>query len=380
MHKAILILIVICFGKFAGFSQVRITLSVSRLPEIQAGEKLFVAGSFNAWNPQDIAYQLSNQGNSFKVTISVPPNTKIDFKFTRGSWASVECSAYGSDLPNRTIPALTSDTLVSCEIMGWKDQWIPGLAMHTASKQVKFIDSAFTITELKRQHLISLYLPKQYDLSSERYPVIYMLDGQNLFDAYGTFAGEWEVDETLDSLLEKGIPGVIIVAIHTDQHRMCEYSPFVFKYCEKPEAAALLHFITQSLKPYIDGHYRTKKEKESTGIAGSSLGGLFAYYAWLNKPEVFGNAGIFSPSFWIGTAELEQQTDKLAYLQNGKAFFYMGEKEDGDDLGKMKSIADRFAKNSKAKVNRIIDPNGAHNETYWKKWFAEFYLWIIRRN
>jgi predicted alpha/beta superfamily hydrolase len=78
----------------------------------------------------------------------------------------------------------------------------------------------------------------------------------------------------------------------------------------------LLHFITQSLKPYIDGHYRTKKEKESTGIAGSSLGGLFAYYAWLNKPEVFGNAGIFSPSFWIGTAELEQQTDKLAYLQN----------------------------------------------------------------
>jgi predicted alpha/beta superfamily hydrolase len=207
-----------------------------------------------------------------------------------------------------------------------------------------------------------------------------MLDGQNLFDAYGTFAGEWEVDETLDSLLEKGIPGVIIVAIHTDQHRMCEYSPFVFKYCEKPEAAALLHFITQSLKPYIDGHYRTKKEKESTGIAGSSLGGLFAYHAWLNKPEVFGNAGIFSPSFWIGTAELEQQTDQLAYLQNGKAFFYMGEKEDGDDLGKMKSIADRFAKNSKAKVNRIIDPNGAHNETYWKKWFAEFYLWIIRRN
>jgi predicted alpha/beta superfamily hydrolase len=378
MAKTFLLFILICIGEFSGFSQVHVTLSVSKLPEINQGENIFVAGNFNGWNPQDLAYKLLKKDNSYSVTISIPANTKMEFKFTRGSWASVECSAYGSDLPNRSYQLHSSDTVFSCEIMGWKDQWISGLALHTASKQVKFIDSAFTITELKRQRLITLYLPKNYESTTERYPVIYMLDGQNLFDAYGTFAGEWQVDETLDSLLEKGIPGVIIVAIHTDQHRLCEYSPFVFKYCEKPEAEALLQFITQSLKPYIDGHYRTKKEKESTGIAGSSLGGLFAYYAWLNKPEIFGNAGVFSPSFWIGTADLEQQTDRKGPLQLGKAFFYMGEKEDDDDLDKMKSIEERLTKVSKARVSRIIDPNGEHNETYWKKWFAEFYLWIRR--
>jgi len=130
------------------------------------------------------------------------------------------------------------------------------------------------------------------------------------------------------------------------------------------------------LKPFIDKKYRTLTSKENTIIAGSSMGGLIAYYAALKYPGVFGKAGIFSPAFWTAN-EIEQLTDSVGNQVKGKFFFYMGEKEGEKYVSDMVRIQEKIGKKSTAMIYSLIDSAGLHNEQSWKKWFAEFYNWII---
>jgi predicted alpha/beta superfamily hydrolase len=142
-----------------------------------------------------------------------------------------------------------------------------------------------------------------------------------------------------------------------------------------PEGDEYLKFITSTLKPFIDKHYRTLSLKENTTIAGSSMGGLISYYALLKYPKVFGNAGIFSPAFWTANG-INDLTDSAGSKLNGKLFFYMGDAEGEEDVNRMNKIIDKIGKTSPAMICSVIDPEGRHNEQAWRKWFVEFYKWI----
>jgi alpha-glucosidase len=202
-----------------------------------------------------------------------------------------------------------------------------------------------------------------------------MHDGQNLFDESQAGFGEWGIDETLDSLASAGKPMAIVIGIENGPKRMNEYKPYFFARAGDGEGDAYMDFIINDLKPAVDKRYRTLKTKENTIIAGSSMGGLISYYAALKYDNVFGRAGVFSPAFWTAP-EILSLTDSLAPKAKGMYFFYMGVLEGEEMMRKMDDVTASLGRSSSALIYNISDPAGNHNESAWRKWFAEFYLWI----
>ncbi len=246
-------------------------------------------------------------------------------------------------------------------------------AQSTASVNV----SSFSLysPQLDTERKIWLYLPADYQKDSKKkYPVIYMHDAQNLFDKSTSFAGEWRVDETLDSLKAE----VIVVGIeHGGDRRMNELTPFANEKYGGGDAAIYLEFIAGTLKPYIDENYRTKTDRKDTSIAGSSLGGLVSFYALLDYPDTFGKAVVFSPSFWFSKEmyTYAEQAEKI----DAKIYFMAGDSEDENmvpDLDRMYNLVSGKVKNKKYLYKKVI-PGGRHNEALWAKEFPQAFLWVM---
>lgn len=149
---------------------------------------------------------------------------------------------------------------------------------------------------------LTVFLPPGYDDQTEhRYPVLYMHDGQNLFDPQKAFGGEpWRVDRTAAALVEAGrIQPMIIVGInHTEANRLTEYTPTHDRKRGGGGADAYGRLLIDEIKPLIDAKYRTSPDPAQAGLAGSSLGGLVSLYLTLKHPEAFGLAAAMSPSVW----------------------------------------------------------------------------------
>lgn len=245
----------------------------------------------------------------------------------------------------------------------------------TASKQI----STFTIAapQLKITKKIWVYLPKNYSTSTRKYPVIYMHDAQNLFDAATSFAGEWNVDETLDSISAQ----VIVIGIeHGGDKRIEELTPFKNTKYGGGKADAYLDFIVATLKPKIDATYRTKTNSKNTAIIGSSLGGLVSFYAALKYPKVFGKVGCFSPAFWFNRIELNELLAKTKDFKT-KIYFLCGDNEsDTDVMPDMKNI-EHWVSTKRCdclKLNKeVIVKGGQHNEKLWREHFKKAYLWLF---
>lgn len=245
----------------------------------------------------------------------------------------------------------------------------------TASKQV----STFTIEapQLKANRKIWLYLPKNYETSTKKYPVIYMHDAQNLFDAKTSFAGEWNVDEKLDSLNAQ----VIVVGIENGgDKRLEELTPYKNEKYGGGNADHYLEFIVNTLKPEIDKKYRTKSSAKNTTIMGSSLGGLTSFYAVLKYPDVFGKAGVFSPSFWINRKHINEYMSSSKKLK-AKIYFLCGDSEGDDDdmvndLNHMELLLNTNRCYCLHLNKKVIVKGGHHNEKLWRDGFTEAFLWL----
>ncbi|MBN8565986.1 MAG: alpha/beta hydrolase [Flavobacteriales bacterium] len=219
-----------------------------------------------------------------------------------------------------------------------------------------------------------IYLPLNYEKSNKKYPVVYMHDAQNLFDAKTSYAGEWNVDETLDSLKAN----VIVIGIeHGNAKRLEELTPYAHEKHGGGKADAYLDFIINTLKPHVDKTYRTKTNAKHTTIFGSSLGGLISYYAILKHPETFGKAGIFSPSFWF-TDDIYTLTEKTNKIK-AKLYFMCGDNESKDmvtDFTKMTNLAEqRIYK--KSNLKQVIIKGGKHNEKLWREHFGDAMKWLL---
>ncbi|MGV3524866.1 MAG: alpha/beta hydrolase [Candidatus Sericytochromatia bacterium] len=158
---------------------------------------------------------------------------------------------------------------------------------------------------LEAERDIMIYLPPSYKENAElSYPVLYMQDGNNLFDAAEAGMGvEWQVDEHMESLVAQGaIEEALIVGIYNTADRDFEYTWNTMRNedgeFEGGGGPRYARFLVEELKPFIDETYRTRPERESTCVAGSSLGGLISFYLALYYPDVFSRVGIVSPSLW----------------------------------------------------------------------------------
>jgi metallo-beta-lactamase class B len=345
-------------------------------------DDIYVAGNFNSWNPADEKFKLKPfAGGRKSIVIKDLPAGNYAFKFTRGSFDKVECTADGRNIEDRQIE-VSADASIDCTVAGWKDDYPDKPKPYTASPQVKIMDTAFGMPQLNRKRRIWVYLPKGYASVGRAYPVLYMQDGQNLFNEQTAYASEWGVDECLDSIQKITGKECIVVGIDNGgDKRMSEYTPYNFaagKTNVTAEGKAYADFLVQTLKPYIDGKYRTKKGPESTFIAGSSMGALISLYTMEQYSDVFGAAGIFSPSLWV-SPNVFTDAAQLATKNNVRFYLYAGGRESNTMVADVKKLATILTqKNVNYQVTTSINPQAEHNEKAWKREFVAFCKWLLQ--
>ncbi len=231
---------------------------------------------------------------------------------------------------------------------------------------------------------IWIYLPPGYENGDKYYPVLYMHDGQNLFDEKTSFAGQWEVGLSLDRLVREGkTEGAIVVGIDNGgDQRESEYAPWAGCSTKTPKGGSYTDFIVHSLKPFIDYNYRTLPDRANTGIAGSSSGGNISFYALMRYPETFGKAMLFSPALWCQQEE-NRNFLKTADLKRGVRVYMdvgtnEGEGNEPEDyVRETKHIYSELQKMDGVAVKLVVDEGGQHNEKYWAKRFPEAFLWTF---
>lgn len=246
--------------------------------------------------------------------------------------------------------------------------------------KIELVSEEFMIPQLNKTRKIYALLPPDYDETDQRYPVLYLQDAQNLFENRGPF-GSWNIDMHLSKLYKEGMGNVIIVAIdHGGKERIQEYSPYHHRQFGQGQGKHYAHFIIHSLKPHIDGKYRTLPDRDHTGIGGSSMGGLISAYIGIVHPTHFSKLMIFSPSFWYSD-EIYFDAFQYAYTLPMRMFIYGGAKEsiymskhihrfkDAIGYGNFHEDINDF--------NVIINEEGEHNEQHWSEMFPNAVKWLF---
>lgn len=352
-------------------------------PNHPSAAAIYIAGSFNGWNPQNEDYKFKKDDKgTYYFDLKLDAGT-YEYKITRGGWDKVECKKNGAGIENRKM-TIAASVSIPLDIEEWQDRFGAPVRISTANKNVKIIDTAFLIPQLNRVRRVWIYLPENYSASTNRYPVLYMHDGQNVFDDATSFSGEWGVDECIDSMKNKAI----VVAIDNGAgKRINEYCPYDFSLktlglsnadtLNKGEGDQYVDFIANTLKPFIDKNYNTLTDKDNTFIAGSSMGGIISLYAILKYPKVFGSAGIFSPAFWVGPKIFDDIKAKGRDVQ-AKIYFYAGGQEGETMVPLAQKAFDEMSKISQSRMVIEINENGKHNEQRWRIAFPAFYEWIMK--
>lgn len=378
--RAYLIAFIAFFTSTVALAQV--TFRITQVPAYTpANATLYIAGSFNGWAPGSATHALSRQPDSSWL-ITLPAGTgTIQFKFTRGSWASVEGNATGAQRPNRTFTYGNGDT-VNVSILSWEDLHTGGGGggTSTANAQVQVLTDTFYMPQLNRYRRIWLYLPPDYTTATaKRYPVIYMHDGQNLFDNLTAFAGEWQIDETLSQLHAQGNHGAIVVGINNGgSQRINEYSPWVNAQYGGGQGDEYVDFIVQTLKPWIDARYRTDSTRLGTAIGGSSMGGLISQYAAMQYQHVFSKAAVFSPSLWFSPS-VYTQISQIGKQHPMRFYVLAGALESSNMVAQATQLqTDLLAAGfSSSEVQLVIKADGQHSEWFWRREFAAAYQWLF---
>jgi predicted alpha/beta superfamily hydrolase len=364
-----------------------LTLRLYQIPgNTPLQDRIYAAGTFNNWNPSDpnAIFQSDAQG-VLTLTVSLPhAQSSVAFKFTRGSWATVECDEDGRDVHNHELLVTSNASVKALKVASWADLPVPQGG--TRSGRIELQDFSMKTMGPRK---VWIYLPPDYEYSKKSYPVLYMYDAQNLFDRRSTaFGQEWNVDESLEELyFEEQHPGLIVVGIDNSNRRGCEYNVFPedpHPYCA--DASALGHSfneaIVRELKPWVDQRYRTRPDREHTSVMGSSMGGQMALALGLSYPELVSHVFALSPSYqnhlknplpmpeWIRSFNI---VPALTVYQD------MGDAEVIRELNSSSLIANMHAVQDALKSRgfepaqneaRVI-PGGLHNEKAWSARFKD---------
>lgn len=245
----------------------------------------------------------------------------------------------------------------------------------------------------QHERTIRILLPDHYDESNKDYPVIYMHDGQNLFEDETSYSGHsWGIKETL---YELKIDDVIIVGIDNSELRLFEYAPWACVDMVKDMTKITVGgygdpyatWVTEFLKPYIDAHYRTQPDVDHTFVAGSSMGAYISVYMGQKYPEVYGGIGCFSLASWFN------EKDFLDYILNSKTslsqryFISVGRHETSNPQNT--EFSNMYIENSQ-NLKRLLHDKGIediyyietddkHHELAWRKVFKDFITYILKK-
>ncbi len=363
---------------------VNITFRVQVPTSTPSADTIYIAGNFQGWLPGDPAYALAKQSDgTHQITLNLPAGTQIQYKFTRGSWASVEKGANGEEIANRVYTPQNTATL-NLSVANWADR-NAAIAGHVES---------FTFAPFMNGRKCWVYLPPDYFTSNNRYPVLYMHDGQNLFDPATSFAGEWKVDETCESLIASGqIPPIIVVGIENNGSTRCfDYTPYSTTNLSCGGGAdALLTAIRDVLIPEVNQRYRTRTGPEYTYMAGSSLGGVLSAYAGFAYGQTFSRVAAISPSYWAQAPlynfiATTGRPSCLTHFYQDMGTIEAGSTTDANSNGiddyietlrDMKAVLEGVGFTDNLDMKSVEAAGNVHNEFYWSQRFPSILKFLI---
>jgi predicted alpha/beta superfamily hydrolase len=362
----------------------KVTFLVTRVPgETPAGDTLTLGSNVNGWDPAEPGYAFTRSTKGqYTLTLKLRPGTHVEYKLTRGGWPTVEKSADGTEKQNR-VHEVKGDATVKLEVARWADS--PGPVAETKSTATGTLETLHNVKspELGNARDVIVYLPPDYKTGDKRYPVLYMHDAQNLFDAATAFVKqEWRADEAAEALARKG-QGLIIVGIENNSERGAEYTPFpapMNGYA--PRGDAYDAFVVKTLKPMIDARFRTLPDREHTGVAGSSLGGLISLYMGLSHPDVFGFVGAFSPSFFVADFSLFRWVKARPAGAPLRVYLDTGDREHDSPafnavaVEGVEDLGEQLERQGHA-VKVVIAKGARHNEDAWAPRLPAVLEWFV---
>lgn len=244
---------------------------------------------------------------------------------------------------------------------------------------IRVIEEDYEIPQLGKHRRISALLPYDYEDSDITYPVLYMQDGQNLFNPHAPF-GDWGIDKSLAKLASQGKKDLIIIAIdHGGHERVKEYLPFRDSKLGPGDGERYVEFMLKTLKPYVDRTYRVKTDRLNTGIGGSSMGGLISLYAGLTRTQEFGKLMVFSPSLWISPM-IHQYGLHFSPSEPTYLYLYAGGNESKYHVPNVerfrKALLKERASHPNLHFNLALNEHGEHSEYYWGQEFPKAVEWL----
>lgn len=239
----------------------------------------------------------------------------------------------------------------------------------------------FSSAHLKHPRNLIVYLPPGYaELPELRYPVMYMQDGQNLVRAEDAFGGvAWAIDQTAHNLILAGeVEPLIIVGIYNTPHRVDEYTHVTAARGRMKghggKAAVYGRMLIEELKPFIDREYRTKPEREFTGLGGSSLGALVSLYLSMRHPETFSRVAALSPSAWWANNQIIRDAARLSERLPLRIWLDIGKREGPRIKHQVRALKEILLANGwqiGADLAYFEIPEARHEEAAWAARFGE---------
>jgi predicted alpha/beta superfamily hydrolase len=366
---------------------------------------IHIAGGFNNWNPGDPSFRLEAQSDmKWRIRMPQPPGGRpIEFKFTRGGWDRCEIAADMADISNRKLAPIDVSTLKAGElpkieltVEKWADmrggEKAPAgndpyrvIAATGDLRRVQVMGGAGSAKGQVRDVLV--WLPPGYDApenAAKRYPVLYLHDGQNIFEKLPNVPGEWGADETATALLkDKAIEPVIIVGVpHSGAGRIAEYSPVTVIKGVEPQGAQHIAWLVGEVKPRIERAFRVDTRRERTAVGGSSLGAVIALEAFREHPEAFGMVLAESLPLRTGQAAAWEQWLGTFEAWPDRIFLGMGGREamgpaaeagaaENKYVTAVKALNERLARAGVSEDRRmlLIVPDAEHTESAWAERF-----------
>lgn len=238
---------------------------------------------------------------------------------------------------------------------------------------------------LGRSADVLVHLPPGYDVAERTYPVVYMHDGQNLFDPRTSTGGvTWGVDRAMGHLAGRGIEAIVVAVPCSPTARGEEYTPYAHPVRGGGRADDYVRFLADHLKPAVDAVLRTRRGPEDTVVAGSSLGGVISVHAWLTRPDVFGGVGAFSPAFWWpGEPMLRDVEAALASPPPGRVHLDTGGREEPDEPDIERAYVDDaerllgWLRRAGVPVHYVYDSVAPHFESAWAQRLPEALAWLL---
>lgn len=368
-----------------------------------ADEPIFFASSLSAWNPRDQRFRLGSRSDMrWQLHLKVPAGTEqVQFKFTRGSWDRCEVAADLSDIENRSLPEVDVSMLqpgepprIELAVERWSDErpsagavedlvYGPVKATGTV-KRLQVSGGAGSVAGATRDVLV--WLPPGYEdpaYAGKAYPVLYLMDGQNVFQKHSKIPAEWGADETAQGLITSGQcePFLIVAVPSLGASRMEEYLPAPALEGVTPAGDRFVEWLVTQVKPRVERAFRADPRAERTAIGGASLGGAIALHGAAHRPEVFGMALVESLPLTAGDAGAWKAWREALPSWPGRLFLGVGGREFGPEAPErnqalVQAVRDLHAQASAAglgatRVRLDVGEQDRHDEGAWARRLPE---------